>query len=105
MVSVNVSQLLLLSPGAMREFDYSEVFRDPDGELHLRGPITGHARLTRTPDGILVHSRHAASVTIECSRCLEDVDAEIASELDEEFFPSTHIRTPVPLDVADEAHH
>src|SRR5712691_8471930 len=101
MVSVNVSQLLLLSPGAMREFDFSEVFRDPDDELHLRGPISGHARLTRTPDGILVHSRHAASVTIECSRCLEDVHAEIASELDEEFYPSTDIRTGMPLDVAN----
>ena len=102
MVSVNVSQLLLLSPGATREFDFSEVFRDPDNELHLRGPISGHARLTRTPDGILVHSRHAASVSIECARCLEEVDAEIASELDEEFFPSTDIRTGVPLDVANE---
>jgi len=102
MVSVNVSQLLLLSPGATREFDFSEAFRDPHDELHLRGPISGHARLTRTPDGILVHSRHAASVTIECSRCLEDVDAEIASELDEEFYPSTDIRTGIPLDVENE---
>src|SRR5438876_7847531 len=98
MVSVNVSQLLLLSAGATREFDFSEGFHDPDGELHLRGPISGHARLTRTPEGILVHSRHTASVSIECARCLEDADVEIASELDEEFFPSTDIRTGVPLD-------
>jgi uncharacterized protein len=105
MVSVNVSQLLLLSPGATREFDFSEVFHDPDGELHLRGPISGHARLTRTPEGILVHSRHAAAVSIECSRCLDEVDSEIASELDEEFFPSTDIRTGGPLEVANEEDH
>ena len=30
MVSVNVSQLLLLSPGATREFDFSEALSDPD---------------------------------------------------------------------------
>jgi uncharacterized protein len=102
MVSVNVSQLLLLGPGAVREFDFSEAFRDPADELRLRGPISGHARLTRTPEGILVHSNHSAHVSFECARCLEEADTEIDGELDEEFFPSTDIRTGVPLDVVSE---
>jgi uncharacterized protein len=102
MVSVNVSQLLLLGPGAVREFDFSEPFRDPTDELHLRGPISGHARLTRTPEGILVHCRHSAPVSVECARCLEEADVEIDGELDEEFFPSTDIRTGVPFDVVSE---
>jgi uncharacterized protein len=101
MVCINVSQLLLLSPGAAREFDFSEPLPDPADELHLRSPITGHARLTRTPDGILVHSEHSATITVECARCLDDAAAEVEAELDEEFLPSTDIRTGVPLDVTN----
>jgi uncharacterized protein len=102
MVSVNVSQLLLSGPGAVREFDFSEPFPDPAGELHLRGPISGHARMMRTSEGILVHSEHAASVALECARCLEEADADVEGSFDEEFVPSTDIRTGLPLDVPDE---
>ena len=34
----------------MRDFDFSEPFPDPAGELHLNGPISGYARLTRTSE-------------------------------------------------------
>jgi uncharacterized protein len=105
MVSVNVAQLLLLGPGAVREFDFCEPLPDPEDELHLRGPITGHARLTRTPEGILVHSAHSAPISVECARCLEEADAQIEDELDEEFFPSADVRTGMPLVVADEEEH
>jgi uncharacterized protein len=98
MVSINVSQLLLMGPGAVREFDFREPLPDPDHELHLRGPIEGHARLTRTSEGILVHSDYHASVSLECARCLEDAVAEVDGELDEEFLPSTDIRTGLPVD-------
>ena len=97
MVSVNVSQLLLLGPGATRDFDFSEPLPDPSHELHLDGPIHGHVHLTRTSEGILVHSEHAAHVLLECARCLEDATTEVQGELDEEFFPSTDIRTGLPL--------
>jgi uncharacterized protein len=99
MVSVNVSQLLLEGPGAVRDFDFSEPLPDADGELHLRGPIRGHARLTRTSEGILVHSEHAVPISLECARCLERADIEIEGDVDEEFFPSTDIRTGMPLEV------
>jgi uncharacterized protein len=99
MVSVNVSQLLLFGPGTVREFDYSEPIPDLQGELHLHGPVTGHARLTRTSEGILVHSEHSSEVLLECARCLEDAPIEIQGEFDEEFLPSTDVRTGLPLHV------
>jgi uncharacterized protein len=99
MVAVNVSQLLLEGPGAVREFDFAEPFPDPAGELHLRGPVTGHARLTRTSDGILAHATYAASVSLECARCLEEAVADVTGDLDEEFLPSTDIRTGLPVEV------
>jgi len=97
MVSVNVSQLLLEGLGSVREFDFAEPLPDPTGELHLRGPIRGHARLTRTSEGILVHAEHSVSAGLECARCLEDARVRIRGAIDEEFFPSTDIRTGAPL--------
>jgi uncharacterized protein len=96
MVSVNVSQLLLFGPGEVREFDFAEPVPDLEGELHLHGPVTGHARLTRTSEGILVHSEHTANVILECARCLEDAPTEIQAEFDEEFLPSIDLRSGLP---------
>lgn len=99
MVSINVSQLLLFGPGAVREFDFAEAIPDLAGELHLHGPVTGHARLVRTSDGILVHSEHTAAVVLECARCLEDAQVEIEGEFDEEFLPTVDLRTGLPAEV------
>ena len=97
MVFVNVSQLLLMGPGTVREFDFCEPFPDASGELHLRGPISGHARLIRTSEGILAHTDFHVSVSLECARCLEEARADVDGELDEEFLPSTDIRTGLPV--------
>jgi uncharacterized protein len=99
MVSVNVSQLLLAGLGTVREFDFSEPLPDPSGELHLRGPISGHARLIRTPEGILVHSEHAGVVVLECARCLEDALTSVEGVFDEEFLPAVDIRTGLPIHI------
>jgi uncharacterized protein len=97
MVSFNVAQLLLLGPGSVREFDFREPLPDPANELHLRGPISGHARLTRTSEGILAHSAYHARVIMECARCLDAATAQVDGELDEEFLPTTDVRTGLPL--------
>jgi uncharacterized protein len=99
MVTVNVSQLLLSGLGTVRELDFAESLPGLEGELHLRGPVTGHVRLIRTSDGILVHSEHVAFVNLECARCLDEAVAEIEGVLDEEFLPSTDIRTGLPVEV------
>src|ERR1700682_4939098 len=99
MVSVNVSQLLLYGPGMVREFDFAEPIADLEGELHLHGPVTGHARLTRTSEGILVHSEHTASVVLECARCLDDAPPETQGEFDEEFLPPIALRTGLPAEL------
>jgi uncharacterized protein len=99
MVAVNVSQLLLAGLGTVREFDFCEPLADPDGDLHLRGPISGHARLTRTPEGILVHSEHTSTVSLECARCLEEALTCVEGVFDEEYLPAIDIRTGLPLHV------
>ena len=101
-VSVNVAQLLLSAPGAVREFDFAESFRDLFDDLQVCGPIAGHARLMRTSDGILVSTRHSVQVALECARCLEDVTARVEGALDEEFLPSFDINTGFPVEVPGE---
>src|SRR2546423_1787066 len=97
MVSVNVAQLLQESPGAVREFDFSDRVASVSDELQLHGPIRGHTRLMRTSEGILVHSEHVAPVTLECSRCLDAVRVQVRGAFDEEFLPSVDLRTGLPV--------
>ena len=99
MVSVNVAQLLQEAPGSVREFDFADRIATVSDELHLHGPVRGHARLMRTSEGILVHTEHVAPVTMECARCLDDVRLELTGALDEEFLPSVDLRTGVPVDI------
>jgi len=101
MVSFNVSQLLLMGPGAVRQFDFREPFPDRANELHLRGPITGHARLTRTSEGVLAHSDYHANVVVECARCLNEMTTRVDGALDEEFLPMTDVRTGMSVKLPD----
>jgi uncharacterized metal-binding protein YceD (DUF177 family) len=103
MVSFNVSQLLLEGPGATRTVDFREPLPDPSNELHLKGPISGRARLIRTSEGILAHSDFHGRVVLECSRCLEETTARVDGELDEEFLPTTDIRSGTPVHLPDGA--
>jgi uncharacterized metal-binding protein YceD (DUF177 family) len=96
MVSVNVAQLLQSDAGTVREFDFSEPIPDASDDLHLRGPVAGHATLIRTSRGILVRSEYRTPVALDCSRCLNDVQVEVEGSFEEEFLPSTDIRTGLP---------
>jgi uncharacterized protein len=97
MVSVNVAQLLMSPPGAVREFDFAEKLARVTDELNLRGPVSGHARMIRTSEGILVHADYAAPVLLECARCLDDATADVRGTLDEEFLPTTDVYTGAPV--------
>jgi uncharacterized protein len=90
------------APGSVREFDFAERIAADDGDLHLSGPIRGHARLMRTDEGVLVHADHVAPVALECSRCLDEVRLQVRGTLDEEFLPSVDLRTGVPVAISDE---
>jgi uncharacterized protein len=105
MVSVNVAQLLQEAPGAVREFDFSDRIPAVSDEVHLHGPVRGHARLMRTNDGIMVTTTHSAPVTLECSRCLDEVKTDIRGKIEEEFLPSVDLRTGVPFDVPQDDEH
>ena len=93
----NVSELLKSAMGASRQVTIDEPKPRFAHELHLVRPLEGKARLLRTPNGILVRAHMATSVELECSRCLEPVELDLAIDLDEEFRPSVNVLTGAPL--------
>ena len=103
MVGANVAQLLLAPHGTVRVLEFSEPLPDPSNDLHLRGPVEGEARLTRTSRGILAHAEYSVAVRLECARCLDPADEIVEGELDEEFLPSTDVRTGLPVEVPRDA--
>lgn len=96
MIAVNVAQLLRAPVGTSRSYEFQEDEPDLAGELALRSPIAGTIKLTRTSHGILADVRYTVDVEQECGRCLEPARSTIASEVSEEFLPSTNIVTGLP---------
>jgi uncharacterized protein len=96
MIGVNVAQLLHAPVGTTRSYPLDE--REPDlaRELGLLTPIVGTLKLTRTNHGILADVSYTVDVEQECGRCLDPARSTIASEVSEEFLPSTNIVTGLP---------
>jgi uncharacterized protein len=66
---LNVGFVVAQSAGFSRDipFDLPQISIPPD--LHVSG-LTGVARFTRTPQGILLQMDFKASISLECVRCL-----------------------------------
>jgi uncharacterized protein len=85
----NVAALLKEPTGATREYDIDDDLR-VGGEKHR---VTGHARLDRTPRGVLVRASISGTMSGECSRCLRPIDYPVEIALDEEYVPTIDVNT------------
>jgi uncharacterized protein len=85
----NVATLLQENTGASRDYDIDEEI-DVDGTSQR---LVGHARLDRTPRGVLVRAGLEGESPGECSRCLRPVTIPIQLSIDEEFIPTIDIHT------------
>lgn len=102
MVAINVAQFLQDLPGSTRDVPFSERLPDPSDELQLRRPVKGHAHLTLTSRGVLVHADFATVVHTECSRCLTDLQVPVRADFDEEFLAPLDIHTGAPKPALEE---
>lgn len=89
----NVSQLLRQATGAKRHYQIDEPSDIRDPHLILRGDISGEVSMLRTNRGILVRATLTQSVTIQCGRCLADMDIPLTVSFEEEYLPSIDLRT------------
>jgi uncharacterized protein len=95
----NVAQLLKSSIGTTQDvvLDDSDSLDLRDAEARLAGPITGHARLHRTNESIVVDGVAHIPVVLECSRCLTEFTTTLDVPLRETFYPSIDIETGLPV--------
>ncbi len=95
----NVAQLLKSPVGSTQDvvLDDSDTLDLRDGEARLAGPITGHARLHRTNESIVVDGVAHTPVLLECSRCLTEFSTTLDVPLRETFYPSIDIETGLPV--------
>jgi uncharacterized protein len=93
----NVSHLLKSPVGTTREYDLYPGERVPLDEELVAFIEEGHLRLDRTNTGILARGHARARVHLTCARCLDPVDAHVASDFAEEFEPSVDLASGTPL--------
>ena len=95
----NVAQLLKSAIGTTQDvvLDDSDSLDLRDGEARLAGPITGHARLHRTNESIIVDGVAHIPVLLECSRCLTEFTTTLDVPLRDTFYPSIDIETGLPV--------
>jgi uncharacterized protein len=102
----NVAQLLKEPIGATRDYAVAAPVEDlvPE-EVTAATPLRGHVHLLRTDRGILVEGELRGSLVVPCSRCLADVAAPIAIQIEDIFQPTVDVvrGTFIPVDEEDTA--
>ncbi|MBI3941931.1 MAG: DUF177 domain-containing protein [Chloroflexi bacterium] len=107
----SVSQLLKSPVGTTRFYDLDEDIKHLDADIldadildadiHPLSNLTGHIRMVRTADGILVTGQLKVALEMECVRCLEPVAVPVKFEVEEEFVPTIDLETGAALPIAD----
>jgi len=93
----NVSTILKEHTGASREYDVDDDVQI-DGDTHR---LHGHARLDRTPRGVLVRAELRGTVQAQCSRCLRPATLPIDLTIEEEFIPTIDVITGARVDTQE----
>lgn len=100
---LNVGFLIHQSVGFSREFlfDYETIHLSPDLDLGL---FSGSVRITRTPQGLLVQGRIAASLVVQCVRCLADITQPLQVDFTELYAFSPRTTSESNLILPEDGH-
>jgi uncharacterized protein len=81
---LNVGFLFNQSVGSSRDFyfDLPSLFLEPD--LNLTN-LTGQAKISRTPQGLLVQVKMQATTLADCVRCLTSLEQQLKTDFTELF--------------------
>ncbi len=98
----NVAQLLKAPVGDTRDHPVDEAFGQSD-DVPFASNVQGLAHFTRVNHGIVVDAVLHAPVRLQCSRCLEEFDADLDLSFQERFVPTVDVVTGQPVhDVAED---
>ncbi len=98
----NVAQLLKAPVGASLEADLDEEHIELDDDLKIVSPLTGHVRMRRINQGLLVDGWVDTLLEFECTRCLKHFEQPMHIPFEERFFPTVDVVTGIPLPPTDE---
>ena len=90
-MKIHVAQMLKQTVGLTKEYPVDEPAQAD------RGPVRGRVKLTRTGRSILVTGRLETAARLACGRCLEEFEAPLSLDVEEEFFPTVDVLTGEPL--------
>lgn len=98
----NVAQLMKAQVGTSLEADIDEEEIQLDEDLKVIGPLTGHVRMRRINQGLLVDGWVDLTLELTCTRCLKAFEQPMRVMLAERFQPTVDIITGTPLPPIDE---
>jgi uncharacterized protein len=81
---LNVGFLINQSVGSSRDFYFELPSLSIEPDLNLK-EFKGNARITRTPQGLLVQADLQALIQSECARCLNDIEHQLRTQFAELF--------------------
>ena len=108
----NVAQLMKAQVGTslVNDFHADNVLLDND--IKVSGPLTGHVRMRRTNQGLLVDGWVELTLELSCNRCLKDFEQPMHVDFEEQYYPTVDVVSGLPLAPFDEdevfpidAHH
>ena len=98
----NVAQLMKSPVGASFASDIQEENTQLDEELKVVGPITGHTRMRRVNQGLLVDGWMDLTLEQTCARCLKHIEQAMHVTFEERFYPTVDVLTGTPLPPIEE---
>ncbi len=98
----NVAQLMKAPVGTSFASDFHEDKVQLDDDIKVIGPLTGHVRMRRTNQGLLVDGWVELTVELSCNRCLKDFELPMHVNFEEQFYPTVDVVSGLPLAPFDE---
>lgn len=98
----NVAQLMKSPVGTSVASDIHEDLVQLDEELKIIDPITGHARMRRVNQGLLVDGWVDLTLEQTCARCLKHFEQPMHVTFEERFYPTVDVLTGTPLPPIEE---
>jgi uncharacterized protein len=98
----NIAQLMKSSVGTSLESDTDEEHIQLDKDLKVIGPLTGHVRMRRINQGVLVDGWVDVTLELSCTRCLKQFEQPMHIPFEARFFPTVDVVTGMPLPPIDE---
>ncbi len=98
----NVAQLMKSPVGTTFASDIEESQITLDEELKLAGPLSGHVRMRRVNQGLLVDGWVDLKLEQSCTRCLKQFEQPMHVTFEERFYPTVDVLTGAPLPPIEE---